>query len=262
MDSTVTVPTPHRRRLPVALIAALVAIAVPALAFANHQFGDVPTASTYHDDVEALVGAGITSGCGGGNYCPGQSVTRGQMAAFLNRGLGIATAAYGEIPIEASIEDYVVVATIPAGASSGGTGYLTVSADLTVFMSGGLCPCGTIVGVENITTGDSSPVTSFVVPGDMVSDAQAASGSVSWTFEVPTGVEYELGVWAFVFPETAEPLGAGPEGEPVPSVGDLEAMITAEYSPFGSAPDGGGPIKTGTSLDTQFGRVTVGDRSP
>ena len=29
--------------------------------------------------------AGVTTGCGGGNYCPSQSVTRGQMAQFLNR---------------------------------------------------------------------------------------------------------------------------------------------------------------------------------
>jgi len=28
---------------------------------------------------------GITTGCGGGNYCPGQTVSRDQMAAFLGR---------------------------------------------------------------------------------------------------------------------------------------------------------------------------------
>jgi hypothetical protein len=28
---------------------------------------------------------GITTGCGGNNYCPAQSVTRDQMAAFLGR---------------------------------------------------------------------------------------------------------------------------------------------------------------------------------
>jgi len=35
--------------------------------------------------VEALVNAGITSGCGGGKFCLNDPVTRGQMAAFLNR---------------------------------------------------------------------------------------------------------------------------------------------------------------------------------
>jgi hypothetical protein len=33
--------------------------------------------------VEALSAAGITGGCGGGNYCPTNPVTRQQMAVFL-----------------------------------------------------------------------------------------------------------------------------------------------------------------------------------
>lgn len=52
-------------------------------------FLDVPVGSTFHREVEALVSAGITGGCGGGNYCPNANVTRGQMAAFLARSLGL-----------------------------------------------------------------------------------------------------------------------------------------------------------------------------
>ena len=37
--------------------------------------------------VEAIVQAGITSGCGGGKYCPLSPVTRAQMAVFLLRGI-------------------------------------------------------------------------------------------------------------------------------------------------------------------------------
>ena len=88
---------PHRRRLGVVLGVAIVVLIAPAIALASHQFGDVPTGASYHDEVESLVNAGITSGCGGGNYCPNQSVTRGQMAQFMTRGLGIATAGYGEL---------------------------------------------------------------------------------------------------------------------------------------------------------------------
>ena len=33
--------------------------------------------------IEALAAAGITGGCGGGNYCPTNVVTRQQMAVFL-----------------------------------------------------------------------------------------------------------------------------------------------------------------------------------
>lgn len=56
---------------------------------ASATFGDVPTTSGQFRFVEALVAAGITSGCGGGNYCPDTAVTRGQMAVFLSAALGL-----------------------------------------------------------------------------------------------------------------------------------------------------------------------------
>jgi hypothetical protein len=52
-------------------------------------FGDVPTSHPFFQFVEALVASGITAGCGGGNYCPDAPLTRGQMAAFLSKALGL-----------------------------------------------------------------------------------------------------------------------------------------------------------------------------
>jgi hypothetical protein len=52
-------------------------------------FGDVPTNSPIFQYVEALVAAGITAGCGGGNFCPNSPLTRGQMAVFLAKALGL-----------------------------------------------------------------------------------------------------------------------------------------------------------------------------
>jgi hypothetical protein len=52
---------------------------------ATGQFGDVPLGSFAVEWVEALAAEGITGGCGGGNYCPGDPVTRAQMAVFLVR---------------------------------------------------------------------------------------------------------------------------------------------------------------------------------
>jgi hypothetical protein len=37
--------------------------------------------------IETLARAGITAGCGGGNYCPASPVTRAQLAVFLERGI-------------------------------------------------------------------------------------------------------------------------------------------------------------------------------
>lgn len=56
---------------------------------ATATFGDVPTSSPQFRFVEALVAAGITAGCGNGNYCPDQPLTRGQMAVFLSVALGL-----------------------------------------------------------------------------------------------------------------------------------------------------------------------------
>jgi streptogramin lyase len=46
-------------------------------------FADVACPSLYAAWIEQLANEGITAGCGGGNYCPDDSITRGQMAVFL-----------------------------------------------------------------------------------------------------------------------------------------------------------------------------------
>jgi len=56
---------------------------------ATATFGDVPVGHPQHRFVEALVAAGITAGCAGGNYCPNDPITRGQMAVFLSVALGL-----------------------------------------------------------------------------------------------------------------------------------------------------------------------------
>ncbi len=53
------------------------------------SFGDVPTSHPFFQFVEALKASGITGGCGAGNYCPDNPVTRGQMAVFLSKALGL-----------------------------------------------------------------------------------------------------------------------------------------------------------------------------
>ena len=52
-------------------------------------FGDVPTSHPFFRWIQALAASGITAGCGGGNFCPDQAVTRGQMAVYLATALGL-----------------------------------------------------------------------------------------------------------------------------------------------------------------------------
>lgn len=52
-------------------------------------FADVPTDHPFFQFIEAIAAAGITVGCGGGNFCPDQPITRKQEAAFIAKALGL-----------------------------------------------------------------------------------------------------------------------------------------------------------------------------
>jgi S-layer homology domain len=56
---------------------------------ATATFADVPTSDPAFAHVEALAASGISGGCGGGNFCPTNPVTRRQMAVFLTKALGL-----------------------------------------------------------------------------------------------------------------------------------------------------------------------------
>ena len=52
-------------------------------------FADVPASSPFCRWIEELARRGVVSGCGGGNYCPTQPVTREQMGVFLGTTFGL-----------------------------------------------------------------------------------------------------------------------------------------------------------------------------
>lgn len=57
------------------------------LAPAGATFADVPTADPFHPFIERIYALGISAGCASSplRYCPDAAVTRGQIAAFLDR---------------------------------------------------------------------------------------------------------------------------------------------------------------------------------
>lgn len=55
----------------------------------GQTFADVPPGSQYHRYAELLARAGISVGCGDGNFCPNDPVTRGQLAVLLAKALGL-----------------------------------------------------------------------------------------------------------------------------------------------------------------------------
>ena len=57
----------------------------PAVGDEGTGFNDVPSNGFAAAWIKQLAAEGITGGCGGGNYCPNNTVTRSQMAVFLQR---------------------------------------------------------------------------------------------------------------------------------------------------------------------------------
>ena len=57
--------------------------------------------SPFVNDIEWLVDAGITNGCGGGRFCPAEWVSRAQMASFIARADALATATRDYFPDDA-----------------------------------------------------------------------------------------------------------------------------------------------------------------
>lgn len=85
------------RKLAAGVVGAVMAASLPLLA------APLPPGGTFHDDdlnvhegyIEAIAAADVTRGCNppvNDRYCPGEVVTRGQMAAFLVRALGLPAA--------------------------------------------------------------------------------------------------------------------------------------------------------------------------
>src|SRR6266487_1009286 len=76
-----------REQMTLALAQAL-AINPPACVPGQEMFNDVPASNPFCPFIEELSRRGITGGCGGGNFCPGDPVTRAQMSVFLVKALG------------------------------------------------------------------------------------------------------------------------------------------------------------------------------
>ncbi len=80
------------RRFTLALVLIATMVTPIAGALAAPQFEDVPDGHIFSSDISWLADAGITKGCNppsNDRYCPDDNVTRGQMAAFMTRALGL-----------------------------------------------------------------------------------------------------------------------------------------------------------------------------
>jgi hypothetical protein len=87
-------------------------------------FSDVPASYPYFTWIQRMSIDGITAGCGGGKYCPGDPVTRGDMAVFLMRG-GFNQLLPANTPLLTQIA--------PSGLARGATATFTITGSNTTF---------------------------------------------------------------------------------------------------------------------------------
>ncbi|MEA2000872.1 MAG: S-layer homology domain-containing protein [Actinomycetota bacterium] len=85
---------PRLTRAAMALMVLVTIMVIPQTAIAGQGFND-DNGNLHEQAIEAVSNAGITSGCNppfATDFCPDRNVTRGEMAAFLVRGLGLSAA--------------------------------------------------------------------------------------------------------------------------------------------------------------------------
>ena len=85
MERTITIRIKRAWLRYLALIEATAVVAVPVTVLASNSFTDVSDANIFHDDIDWMAESGVTQGCGNGDFCPGDIVTRQQMSAFMHR---------------------------------------------------------------------------------------------------------------------------------------------------------------------------------
>lgn len=83
-------------------------------------FTDVVPHSTHWSDILALADAQITRGCGDRQFCPGDGVTRAEMASFLVRAMGLAPAEGGFTDVPQGSRHAQDIATLAANGITKG----------------------------------------------------------------------------------------------------------------------------------------------
>jgi hypothetical protein len=110
-------------------------------------FADVPCSDPHAPWINELVRRGVTAGCGNGNYCPGNSVTREQMAVFLlvtaqdtNPDRTCPPAPFNDVPCTSTFYPWVKrLVQLGVTAGCGGGSYcpqnVVTRAQMSVFLS-------------------------------------------------------------------------------------------------------------------------------
>ena len=223
-----------RHLIATALVAA--ALVFPLGVLASHGFTDVPTNSTFHDDIDAIADAGVTTGCAIGKYCPKDLVTREQMAAFLNR-LGALGAGKTPVVNADKVDGYGADAlTRFASARQEGLIGLVAIPDITTVISVTITAprSGYVLINAQATINNGNCSSNCSVVGQIHHVTGGADGVLMNTTADPSA--YRAIGWTDVFPvasgaNTFE-VRIGRYAMSTGSIYAIHSMMTAQFSPF------------------------------
>jgi len=202
----------YRRRSRILLVAFVASLAV-AVPVAWATFIDVPPDNPFYADINALQGAGITAGCGGGNFCPTDNITRQAEAAFVHRTAPrVAFAQKSSVALGPYADLGVLTISVPGLPGNTQFVYLTGSVT-THTCSGPPCTAPYYINREGFGRVGFFHYNTNATTGDLV------TGAVTAVAAVPSGTT-----------QTFEILATRSAGTALTGYGDLSA-ITA---PFGS----------------------------
>ncbi|HEY7112599.1 MAG TPA: S-layer homology domain-containing protein [Thermoanaerobaculia bacterium] len=133
------------------------------------SFADVPRSQPFYKKIETLLHNGITGGCTTTTYCPGDTVSRGQMAIFLAKGIA------------------GTAALVPAKGSVGAQAYRCASGGVSLFTdvlaTDVDCKHVHYMAAQNVTAGCSA---GKYCPNDSVTRIQMA-GFIAKAIVAPGG---------------------------------------------------------------------------
>ena len=214
------------RRAKVLGLLLVLAVAVPA------------AASNHYDDISdpnvaaaagRLADAGLAAGCAEGEFCPNSTLTRRQMALFLDRIAGRSFSDSSVVDLVAAANGGLggtpVTVTVDAGGVAGGEGTVVLQGSVTVLSAGDVsaCPCEVEAFVYRVDDDVKGPGSWAQLPATKSNGSAQVGVPVSWSVEIPSGTSETYAIGVFVNGAT-------------PGSTTAEASLSAIWTPYGGAP--------------------------
>ena len=150
----------------------------PACVPGAEMFNDVPASNPFCRYIEELARLGIAGGCGGGNYCPGDPVTRQQMAAFVVKALLAGNLQFTNLTLK---NGWIAGIGANCNTANGHAPQIALGLDGTVHLRGGLCrTSGASTNPFQIPANMRSSVTVWLTTDEFL-------GATGRIFILPTG---------------------------------------------------------------------------